>query len=68
MEKKERKLTVEELSSRFRALGVDDNLMGHWHTLFERENPSGHESFSEWLGLPEERIAQVRAKSDESKK
>lgn len=68
MEKKERKLTVEELSSRFRALGVDDNLMGHWHTLFERENPSGHESFLEWLGLPEERIAQVRAKSDESKK
>jgi hypothetical protein len=68
MEKKERRQTVEEWSSRFRALGVDDNLMGHWHTLFERENPSGHESFQEWLGLPEERLAQVRAKSDESKK
>ena len=62
------KVTIEEWSSRFRALGVDDNLMGHWHTLFERENPSGHQSFLEWLGLPEERIAQVRAKSAESKR
>lgn len=68
MEKKEKKVTVEEWNSRFRALGVDDNMMGHWHTLFERENPSGHETFAEWLGLPEERLAQVRAKSDESKK
>jgi hypothetical protein len=68
MEKRERKGTMEEWSSRFRALGVDDNLMGHWHTIFERENPSGHESFGEWLGLPEERVAQVGAKSDESKR
>jgi len=68
MEKKEGKVTVEEWSSRFRALGLDDEMMGHWHTLFERENPTGHQSFLEWLGLPEERIAQVRAKSAESKK
>ncbi|HJV36816.1 hypothetical protein [Geomonas sp.] len=68
MEKKERKVTVEEWTSRFRALGLDDEMMGHWHTLFERENPSGHQSFLEWLGLPEERIAQVRAKSTEAKK
>ncbi len=68
MERKERKVTVEEWNTRFRALGLDDETMGHWHTLFERENPSGHQSFLEWLGLPEERIAQVRAKSTESKK
>ncbi|TGU74716.1 hypothetical protein E4633_04435 [Geomonas terrae] len=63
-----KKVTIEERNSRFRALGVDDNLLGHWHTLFERENPSGHESFQEWLGLPEERTAQVCSKSAESKK
>ncbi|WP_136524236.1 MerR family transcriptional regulator [Geomonas ferrireducens] len=63
-----KKVTIEERNSRFRTLGVDDNLLGHWHTLFERENPSGHESFQEWLGLPEERTAQVCSKSAESKK
>lgn len=68
MTEQRKKGTAEERNSRFRALGVDDNLLGHWHTLFERENPSGHESFQEWLGLPEERTAQVRSKSAESKK
>ncbi|ACH37131.1 MULTISPECIES: MerR family transcriptional regulator [Citrifermentans] len=65
---KKQKVTVEEWTSRFRAIGLDDEQMGHWHTLFERENPSGHQSFLEWLGLPEERIALVRSKSAESKK
>lgn len=68
MESKDKKVTVEECNSRFRSLGLDDNLMGHWHTIFERENPSGHESFQEWLGLPEERLDRVRSKSEESKK
>ena len=68
MGNKEKKETVEEWNSRFRAIGLDDNMMGHWHTLFERENPSGHQSFLEWLGLPEERIAQVRGKLPESKR
>lgn len=68
MDEKKRKVTVEEWNSRFRALGLDDETMGHWHTLFERENPSGHQNFLEWLGLPEERIALIRSKSAESKK
>jgi len=60
----EKKVTVEEWTRRLRAIGLDDNAMGHWHTLFERENPSGHQDFLEWLGLPEERIVQIRAKSE----
>ena len=68
MEKKQKKVTAEELNSRFAALGLDDNMMGHWHTLFERENPTGYQSFQEWLCLPEERVAMVRCKSEESKK
>jgi hypothetical protein len=68
MGKKDIKASAEERSSRFRAVGADDDTMGHWHTLFERENPSGHESFQEWLGLPEERVALVRSKSADSKK
>ena len=58
-----KKMTLEEWIKRCRELGLDDDDMGHWHTLFERENPSGHESFQEWLGLPEEHIDRQRAKS-----
>jgi hypothetical protein len=54
-------VTVEEWVARFRAVGLDDAAMQHWHALFERENPAGHQDFLEWLGVPEGRIAQLRA-------
>lgn len=54
------KVTVEEWVSRFRAIGMDDAAMRNWHRLFERENPEGHQSFLEWLGLPTDRIAEIR--------
>jgi len=54
------KVSVEEWVRRFRAVGLDDAAMERWHELFERENPEGHQSFLEWLGLPAGRIAQVR--------
>ncbi|MBT0651683.1 hypothetical protein [Geomobilimonas luticola] len=56
-------VTVEEWVARFRAIGLDDAAMEEWHRLFERENPAGHQSFLEWLGLPAERISVIRAKS-----
>ncbi|WP_136524370.1 MerR family transcriptional regulator [Geomonas ferrireducens] len=55
------KVTVDEWTARFRAIGLDDAAMEQWHRLFERENPEGHQSFLEWLGLPQERIAAIRA-------
>lgn len=54
-------VTVEEWVQRFRAIGLDDAAMVKWHRLFEEENPAGHQSFLEWLGLPEERIASIRS-------
>lgn len=54
------KVSVDEWVKRFRAVGLDDAAMKRWHELFERENPDGHQSFLEWLGLPNERIAQIR--------
>lgn len=54
------KVTVEEWVKRFRAIGLDDAAMQKWHTLFEKENPEGHQSFLEWLGLPAEKIAAIR--------
>lgn len=55
------KVTVDEWTARFRAIGLDDAAMEKWHRLFEQENPEGHQSFLEWLGLPSERIAAIRA-------
>jgi hypothetical protein len=58
----EQKVTVEEWTRRFRAIGLDDAAMEQWHRLFERENPAGHQSFLEWLGLPADRISEIRSK------
>ncbi len=55
-----RKVNVEEWVRRFRAVGLDDAAMKRWHELFEMENPEGHQSFLEWLGLPDERIVRIR--------
>lgn len=55
-------VTVDEWVARFRAIGLDDATMEQWHRLFERENPDGHQSFLEWLGLPADRITEIRAR------
>lgn len=57
-------VTVEEWVQRFRAIGLNDESMEQWHNLFEQENPNGHQSFLEWLGLPADRIAKIRKKSE----
>lgn len=54
-------VTVDEWVRRFRAIGLDEAAMRRWHQLFEEENPAGHQSFLEWLGLSAERIAAIRA-------
>lgn len=56
-------VTVEEWVARFRAIGLDQAAMERWHRLFEQENPAGHQSFLEWLGLPAEKISEIRTKS-----
>ena len=56
-------VSVEEWVARFKAIGLDQAAMERWHRLFEQENPAGHQSFLEWLGLPAERIDEIRTKS-----
>ena len=58
----ENKVTVDEWVRRFRAIGLDDEAMKNWHRLFEKENPEGHQNFLEWLGLPAEKITEIRQK------
>jgi hypothetical protein len=55
-------VTVQEWVKRFEAVGMDEAAMQKWHRLFEQENPKGHQSFLEWLGLPAERINEIRHK------
>lgn len=57
------KVSVEEWVARFKAIGLDQAAMERWHRLFEQENPAGHQSFLEWLGLPAEKISEIRTKS-----
>ena len=55
------KVTADEWVKRFEAIGLDEPAMQKWHRLFEKENPEGHQSFLEWLGLPSERVKQIRS-------
>jgi hypothetical protein len=55
-------VSVEEWVARFKAIGLDEAAMEQWHRLFEQENPAGHKSFLEWLGLPAEKLSAIRAK------
>lgn len=50
----------DEWVNRFRAVGLDEAAMQKWHRLFEQENPQGHKSFLEWLGLPAEKVTEIR--------
>ena len=56
----ETKVTITEWVERFRAIGLDDAAMKNWHRLFEKENPQGHQSFLQWLGLSTEKINDIR--------
>lgn len=54
---------VEEWTAMFREIGLDEETMMKWHRIFESRHPEAHESFLQWLGLPSERIAEIRSKS-----
>lgn len=56
-------VTKEEWIAMFRDMGMDETKMLEWHRLFETRHPEGHRSFLTWLGLAEEEIAGIRAKS-----
>ena len=43
--------------------GFTDEDMNAWHRDFERTDPAYHERFLKWLGLPADRIRQVREHS-----
>ncbi len=56
-------VTVDQWVEMFRAIGLTDDQMHRWHSEFERRHPQGHQSFLEWLGIPAERIGEIRQQS-----
>ena len=47
----------------FAAAGLDKATMQRWHAEFERRYPEGHQAFLDWIALPPEDIARIRAAS-----
>jgi len=54
-------ISKEEWVSMFREINLDDAAMKKWHQIFEQKHPDGHQSFLEWLSIPAEEIARIRA-------
>lgn len=54
-------MNKENWVSLFRDIGLDDETMREWHRKFEARHPGGHQSFLEWLGIPEDEIKAIRA-------
>jgi hypothetical protein len=44
----------------FESIGLNDKQIKSWHQLFEQRYPEAHQSFLEWLGLSEAKIAEMR--------
>lgn len=44
----------------FKDIGLDEDTMIRWHRLFETRFPDGHQSFLEWLNIPQDEIERIR--------
>lgn len=56
----------DEWVAMFRDIGLDEKTMMKWHSLFEHRHPSAHRAFLNWLGIPSDEIARIRAASGRS--
>lgn len=45
----------------FKEIGLNEATMLKWHREFETRYPNGHQSFLEWLNIPETEISKIRA-------
>ncbi|QGX39849.1 MerR family transcriptional regulator [Permianibacter aggregans] len=56
-------LSKESWTEMFRALGLSDQDMWQWHRNFEASLPEAHQAFLESLGIEQNEISQIRARS-----
>ena len=53
-------VTVKQWVDMFKEIGLDEDKMHKWHTLFEQRHADAHQTFLEWLGLPEADVTRIR--------
>jgi hypothetical protein len=47
----------------FKDIGLDEATMRRWHALFEERHGTAHQSFLEWLKVPQPDIERIRESS-----
>lgn len=57
------KVTVDQWVAMFEEIGLAQDKRQKWHRVFEARHPEAHQGFLEWLGLPAEKVAEIRQKS-----
>jgi hypothetical protein len=55
------RVSKEQWVEMFREIGLDDATMRQWHRIFEQRNSQGHQSFLEWLNIPNSEITEIRS-------
>ncbi len=56
-------ITKDQFVALLVAAGVSDSQMRNFHHSFEKQHPEEHESFLRSLGLPGEKVREIRALS-----
>ena len=56
-------VSKDEWVAMFRDIGMNEETMMKWHTLFETRHANAHLSFLNWLGIPPDEIKRIRAAS-----
>ena len=57
------RISKEQWIDLFREIGLNDEMMKKWHSLFELRHPEAHDNFLAWLGLPQGEIETIRMHS-----
>jgi len=58
-----KKITKDQFVAIITEIGVSDSQKQRLHALFEQRHPYAHQSFLEFLGLPDQAIKEIRAHS-----
>jgi len=56
-------MTKKAWKEMFRTVGITEDDMNRWHSVFEKNYPEAHQSFLEWLNLDEASIREIRQNS-----
>jgi hypothetical protein len=51
---------VDDWVAMFREIGLDEAAMQRWHAVFEGRAPEAHQSFLEWLRVPDADVRRIR--------